>query len=75
MIFRRVSRKSGGGRRRAGFTLMEIILAVAITGFIMTVVYATLFATLKARDRIEKESLIDFSSPDLGLKDIKRLFR
>ncbi|MBU0755650.1 MAG: type II secretion system GspH family protein, partial [Planctomycetes bacterium] len=42
----------------AGFTLMEIILAVAITGFIMTVVYATLFATLKARDRIEREGLV-----------------
>jgi prepilin-type N-terminal cleavage/methylation domain-containing protein len=47
-----------GKNPRSGFTLMEIILAIAITGFIMTVVYATLFATIRARDRIEKEGLI-----------------
>ncbi|MHC4944058.1 MAG: PulJ/GspJ family protein [Planctomycetota bacterium] len=47
-----------GRNGRRGFTLMEIILAIAITGFIMTVVYATLFATIQARDRIEKEGLI-----------------
>jgi len=56
MMGRDVSLRCGAARR-TGFTLIEIILAIAITGFIMTVVYATLFATIRARDRIEKEGL------------------
>lgn len=40
-----------------GFTLMEVVLAIAITGFIMTAAYATLFASITARDYLEKESL------------------
>ena len=46
----------GSGRIR-GFTLMEVILAITMVALIMTAIYGTLFATMNARDQIEKESL------------------
>jgi len=42
---------------RSGFTLMEVLLSIAMVSLIMVAVYSTLFATIDARDQIEKKSL------------------
>jgi prepilin-type N-terminal cleavage/methylation domain-containing protein len=48
-------RRPGSGSQ--GFTLLEVMLAIAMVSFIMMAMYATLFTTMEARDQIEKESL------------------
>jgi prepilin-type N-terminal cleavage/methylation domain-containing protein len=42
--------------RRAGFTLMEVMIALGIMALVMVALYSTLNATLRARDQIEIES-------------------
>ena len=42
--------------RRAGFTLMEVMIALGIMAMVMVAHYSTLNATLRARDQIEIES-------------------
>lgn len=44
-------------RPAAGFTLMEVLLAITMVSFIMVAIYWTLFAAIKTRDLVEKEGL------------------
>ncbi len=59
--------KQSGARpgKARGFTLIEVMLAIAMVGLIMVAVYGTLFATIKARDQIEKESLTSKIGPNI----------
>lgn len=54
---RAVSVRAVGVRsRRAGFTLMEVMIALGIMALVMVALYSTLNASLRARDQIEVES-------------------
>ena len=76
MIFMDIAPTAGHARRRA-FTLMEVMLAIAMVGLIMTAVYSVLYATLRARDQIERESLVSKIGPsilDLIERDVRGAF-
>lgn len=42
-----------GRPRRAGFTLLEVLVAVAVTAMIMSVVYSTFAQTVKSKEYVE----------------------
>jgi prepilin-type N-terminal cleavage/methylation domain-containing protein len=61
--------------RRAGFTLMEVMIALGIMAMVMVALYSTLNATLRARDQIEVESRTARLGPqilDLIEADLRR---
>lgn len=45
--------RPAGTDRQAGFTLLEILVTLAILGLVMTALYGTLISTLETRDVIE----------------------
>jgi prepilin-type N-terminal cleavage/methylation domain-containing protein len=44
---------------KAGFTLLEVLLAVTILGIVLSMVYMILISTLQARDIIQSKSEVD----------------
>jgi prepilin-type N-terminal cleavage/methylation domain-containing protein len=64
-------------RRAAGFTLVELLVTVAITGIVLSSVYGIVVSTLVARDRIDEASETDELGPailDLIEADLRGLF-
>ncbi len=51
--------------RRAGFTLMEVMIALTIMSLVMVALYTTLNATLRARDQLEVESRVTRLGPEI----------
>jgi prepilin-type N-terminal cleavage/methylation domain-containing protein len=43
--------------RRRGFTLLEVVLAVAVAGMVMPVVVSSIFQVLRGTDRISSETV------------------
>ena|GEM_PF-660828 len=52
-------------RRSRGFTLVEVLIALAIMSLVMIALYSTLNATLHARDQIEVESRVVRLGPQI----------
>jgi general secretion pathway protein J len=50
--------RDGIMRRRAGFTLLEVMISVAILGVIMTLVWSSTSQTMKAADRTQNRDLV-----------------
>ena len=57
--------------RSAGFTLLEILIALAITSFIVTALYGTFFLSQKAIDSID-DSLIRLQAARTVVDNLKR---
>lgn len=63
--------------RRRGFTLIEVVVTLAIMGLIMTTVYAVLFGTLRARRNLEVRVMGSRVGPmllDRIEEDVRRIF-
>jgi prepilin-type N-terminal cleavage/methylation domain-containing protein len=52
-------------RRNHGFTLVEVLIALAIMSLVMVALYTSLDATLRARDQIEIESRVARLGPEI----------
>ncbi len=52
-------------RMRRGFTLVEVLIALAIMSLVMVALYSSLNATLRARDQIEIESRVARLGPEI----------
>ncbi len=52
-------------RRTAGFTLMEVLVALGIMSLVMLVLYTSLNASLEARDKLETESKVARLGPEI----------
>lgn len=52
-------------RRTRGFTLVEVLIALAIMSLVMVALYSSLDATLRARDQIEVESRVARLGPEI----------
>lgn len=61
------------GRRRAGFTLVEVVVAVSILALIGTVTFITLSNSLKTRDVLEAEDRVN-QSARIAMSRIRRDF-
>ncbi len=57
--------------RSAGFTLLEVLIALAITSFIVTALYGTFFLSQKAIDSID-DSLIRLQAARTVVDNLKR---
>ncbi len=57
--------------RKKGFTLMEVLIALAITSFIVTALYATFFLSQKVIGAID-DSLIRLQEARLTIDNLKR---
>lgn len=64
---RNLSRRGvrGSGSDRAGFTLIEIMLAVVILAVIMAIIYGVVVSTVQAQQRIEEVSRLSEVGPAL----------
>ena len=52
-------------RSERGFTLLEVMVALGIMGMVMAVLYGLLDATLKSRDKLEREARAVRVGPDI----------
>jgi prepilin-type N-terminal cleavage/methylation domain-containing protein len=62
---------SRGARTAGGFTLVEVVVAIAILGFTMTAVYQTIARTQETKDQIESR----LEAPKMGAAILDQLFK
>lgn len=51
--------------KRAGFTLLEVLLTVTITATMMGIIYGVLVSTIQARQKLEKTTEVEEAGPVL----------